>query len=130
MPPSPNTPPSHDTFPWCAFSILLSTPSQGVSDFRNVLKPHVGKDSSSVTSAYSAKVNAVREEENRSRNRGLGGLVRRRAAGAGGSGDGVSETPPARAKSSGLSSKDLVGEAPASLPPGSVGAGGVPGGVP
>lgn len=84
---------------------------QGVADFRDVLRPHVGEDSAAVVSDFRSKVNAVRQKEDAERSKGLGGLVRQIApvVGAGG---------PAARMGGMLTSKDIVGDAPDTLSPG------------
>lgn len=84
---------------------------QGVADFRDVLRPHAGEDSTAVVSDFRSKVNAVRQQEDAERSRGLGGLVRQIApvVGASGSAAGMGGM---------LTSKDIVGDAPDTLSPG------------
>lgn len=99
---------------------------QGVADFRDVLRPHVGEDSTAVVSDFRSKVNAVRQKEDEERSRGLGGLVRQIAPVVGASG------PTATGMGGMLTSKDIVGDAPDTLSPGMAAAAattkGLPGG--
>lgn len=94
---------------------------QGVSDFRDVLRPHVGKDSNAVVGNFRSKIEAVRQREEEERGRGLGGLVRQIAPimGGGIGGGGIGGM---------LTSKDIVGDAPSTLSAGTAAAVAVLGG--
>lgn len=93
---------------------------QGVSDFRKVLKPYVGKDSSIIASDYQGKVDDARREEAANQKMGMGGWMRSSAA--------RQEVPASQARG-GVTSKDIVGDAPTGPlpgPPGGVGKDEVP----
>lgn len=95
---------------------------QGVADFRDVLRPHAGEDSTAVVSDFRSKVNAVRQKEDAERSKGLGGLVRQMApaVGIGGAAGGMGDV---------LTSKDIVGDAPDTLSPGMAAAAATAGGA-
>lgn len=97
---------------------------QDVSDFRKILAPYIGQDSSAIVANFRSRIAAVRNREEEERNRGLGGLVRTlgpASALAAGS------APVRRAA---VTSKDIVGEAPDTLPPGLGAGAGNPGSIP
>lgn len=83
-------------------------PLQGVAEYRDVLRPHIGEDYSSVVSDFRSKVNAVRHKEETEKGRGLGGLVRQIAPAVGSSGFSAGGM---------MTSKDIVGDAPDKLSP-------------
>eukprot|EP00903_Cladosiphon_okamuranus_P012306 g11538.t1 len=103
--------PTADTVLYDLIPFLRALATQGVADFRDVLRPHVGEDSTAVVADFRSKVNAVRQKEDADRSRGLGGLVRQIAPVVGAS-------RPAAGTGGMLTSKDIVGDAPDTLSPG------------
>lgn len=87
-----------------------------VSDFRKVLGPYIGQDSSAVVANFRSRIAAVRRKEEEEKSKGLGGLVRMMGPAAAS----ASSAPVRRAA---VTSKDIVGEAPETLPPAMTGGG-------
>lgn len=81
---------------------------QDASDFRDVLRPYIGKDSSVLVADFQSKLNAIRAKEMEERSRGLGGFVRQMSP--------ANVITSASGRSGVMSSKDIVGEAPETLP--------------
>lgn len=84
--------------------------AQDVADFRTLLRPFIGKDSSAIVADFRSKVDAVRQKEAEERSKGFGGLVRQIGPAV------TAATASARREM--LSSKDIVGEGPDTLPEG------------
>lgn len=85
---------------------------QEVTDFREILRPYIGQDSRAVVAGFRSKVAAVRQREAAEKSRGLGGLVRQTGPAA------AAAAAAASARRGGMTSKDIVGDAPDTLPPG------------
>lgn len=124
-PPAPTHSSPSSPRPW-RLHLPVARYLQGVADYRDILRPHAGEDSSALVSDFRAKISAVRQREDAERSKGLGGLVRQiaPAVGGGGAATGIGGM---------LTSKDIVGDAPDTLSPGmaaaaAVGATGAPGG--
>ncbi|CAM9492590.1 unnamed protein product [Scytosiphon promiscuus] len=113
--------PTADTVLYDLAPFLRALATQGVADFRDVLRPHAGEDSTAVVSDFRSKVNAVRQKEDADRGRGLGGLVRQIAPAVG--------TAGAAGMGGVLTSKDIVGDAPETLSPGMAAAAATTGGA-
>ncbi|CAM9656281.1 unnamed protein product [Sphacelaria rigidula] len=85
---------------------------QDVFDFRKILAPYIGQDSSAIVANFRSRIAAVRNREEEERNRGLGGLVRTLGPAA------ALTAGSAPVRRAAVTSKDIVGEAPDTLPPG------------